>query len=108
LRRRNIGEARERHCSELMEFIGFADQRLGRLYRCRRRGRKYWSAWGWARWHCEKEMKGLKAWTHGKSEADASSRTSNHRLGWCRCGMQTERRRRRIFRKRRNEFKRKV
>ena len=59
--RRSIGEVRERHYSELMEFTGFTDQFLGRLYRCRRCGRRYWSAWGWARRHYEKEMEGLKA-----------------------------------------------
>lgn len=39
-----------------MVNTGITDQFLGRQYRCPKCGRKYWSAWGNARRHYEKEV----------------------------------------------------
>jgi len=45
---------------DFMIFTGQTDQFLGRLYKCPRCGKRYWSAWGWARRHYEKEIKKLR------------------------------------------------
>lgn len=44
------------HYQEFMLFTGSTDQFLGRCYKCPRCGKYYWSAWGWARRHFEREM----------------------------------------------------
>jgi len=40
---------------DFMIFTGIIKQPLGRLYRCPKCERKFWSAWGWARRHYENE-----------------------------------------------------
>jgi len=42
---------------DFMELTGITDQHLGRLYSCPLCKKIYWSAWGHARRHFEKELK---------------------------------------------------
>lgn len=41
---------------DFMIFLGLTDQFNGRLYKCPKCKRLYWSAWGNARRHFEKEQ----------------------------------------------------
>ena len=42
---------------DFMTLTGLTDQHLGRQYKCPLCMNKYWSAWGHARRHFEREMK---------------------------------------------------
>ncbi len=39
-----------------MIFTGHSDQFTGRLYKCPRCGKTFWTVWGMARKHAEKEQ----------------------------------------------------
>ena len=42
---------------EFMVLTGVTDRELGRQYKCPLYGKKYWSAWGYARRHFERALK---------------------------------------------------
>lgn len=42
---------------DFMVFTGITNQHLGSQYQCPLCGKRYWSAWGHARHHYEKELK---------------------------------------------------